>query len=607
MEFIGFLNEQNIDIAIVTETHLKPEVNMYLPDFWLLRLDRTDSRGGGVAVILRRNIRCKLLPCFQLRTIEALGVDVSTSVGPITFIAAYYPRQTNVRDGSTATLKRDIVKLTRRRENFIIAGDLNAKHQAWGNSRRNQNGTVLAEDLQAAQYTILSPDSPTRLSRSGAHSTIDFFLINMANISNPVVYQVLSSDHYPVVAEVGSTIHRFQVSRRNYHHADWVRFRQCVDESIDYEAQPETTDDMDQCLHRINEMISRSRENNIPSSRQIVLSRSGRSRNPQPIPPLIPLHRPTDSNILLITPTEKAAEIGQHFVNSHNLGQHMISPHEATIGESSTILQTIPNVFPEESEISADELLTYIKSSKNMKAPGFDNILNLELKHLSPSFFNHLALIFNQRLRLGYFPSCWKSAKVIPIRKPGKDPTSPSSYRPISLLSGLSKLFEKAIYQRLLISAEGNNILIDEQFSFRKGRSTIHQLIRVTNILRRNKSVSKTSAMALFDVEKAFENVWHDGLVYKLQRYGLPIFLVKIIQSYLLDRTFRVSLNGSNSDAFYTSSGVPQGSILGPILFNLFTSVIPTLPDGGILSLFADDTSINTSPDPTITNNYIAI
>ncbi|XP_065072801.1 uncharacterized protein LOC135697134 [Ochlerotatus camptorhynchus] len=161
IEFVDFLNKQNIDIAVITQTHLKPEVNIYFPGFRLLRLDRTCSGGGGVALA----------------------------------------------GGSAADLRRDIIKLTRRRENGIIAGDLNAKHQPWGNSRRNQNGTFLNDDLQEARYAILAPDCPTRLSRSGVHSTIDIFINNMGdNISLPVTHQELSSDHYPVVAEVYATV-----------------------------------------------------------------------------------------------------------------------------------------------------------------------------------------------------------------------------------------------------------------------------------------------------------------------------------------------------------------------------------------------------------------
>lgn len=236
-ELSAFLDQEGIDIAVITETHLKPEVNIFIPDFRLVRLDRCGSEGGGVAVALRRNVNCTLLPSFQLQIIEAVGVRVETSIGPITIIAAYCPKQTNINDGTSAALKQDLVKLTRRQGQFILAGDLNARHETWGNPRRNRNGLILQQDLEEGHYTILSPDSPTRLSRSGAHATIDIFLTNMAdNISQPVVHQDLSSDHYPVVAEVGSLVNRHRVTRRNYHRVDWGQFQRCVDANIRYEA-----------------------------------------------------------------------------------------------------------------------------------------------------------------------------------------------------------------------------------------------------------------------------------------------------------------------------------------------------------------------------------
>ncbi|XP_065081805.1 uncharacterized protein LOC135704269 [Ochlerotatus camptorhynchus] len=117
-ELLDFLNTKEVDIAIITETHLKPELNVFLPDFRLVRLDRTCSGGGGVAIAARRNISCRLLPNFQLKTIEAIGVEVSTSLGPITIIAAYCPKQTHIRDGSSVAFRKDIIKLTRRSGNF---------------------------------------------------------------------------------------------------------------------------------------------------------------------------------------------------------------------------------------------------------------------------------------------------------------------------------------------------------------------------------------------------------------------------------------------------------------------------------------------------------
>ena len=153
-------------------------------------------------------------------------------------------------------------------------------------------------------------------------------------------------------------------------------------------------------------------------------------------------------------------------------------------------------------------------------------------------------------------------------------------------------MFEKLIFSRILEFLNQNNIFLPEEFGFRQGQSTVHQLTRVTQILRRNKSVSNTSAMALLDIEKAFDNVWHDGLVFKLQRFNFPIFLVKIIKNYLSNRSFQVFLNNIPSDTFNVDAGVPQGSLLRPVLFNIFTSDAPPLPGGGIMSMFADDTAI---------------
>lgn len=238
------------------------------------------------------------------------------------------------------------------------------------------------------------------------------------------------------------------------------------------------------------------------------------------------------------------------------------------------------------------QICTALRYTKNMKAPGFDGIFNIVLKKLSLKVFTLLSSIFNKCLELHYYPSIWKVAKIIPIRKPGKDPTSSSSYRPISLLSALSKLFEKLILNRLLNFVETNNIILPEQFGFRQGHSTTHQLVRVVNNIQRNRAVSKSTAMAFLDVEKAFDNVWHDGLVYKLCDLNFPPYLIKIIRNYLQQRSFKVSLNNCLSDTFTIPAGVPQGSLLGPLLYSIYTSDIPNLGDECVLFLFADDTAI---------------
>jgi hypothetical protein len=225
-------------------------------------------------------------------------------------------------------------------------------------------------------------------------------------------------------------------------------------------------------------------------------------KRPKPIPPLVSPGE-AGENLVFITPAEKANVLGQQFVSSHNLGRNIVSPFELTVSEGVTLVDQSNSLVPEEAAITPEELTGLTRRLRNMKAPGFDQTFNLELKHLSHGTFAFVARLFNRCWELGFFPSMWKVAKVIPVLKPGKDPSVPQSYRPISLLSALSKLFEKTIHNRLIFFTDENGVLPEEQFGFRKGRSTIHQLSRVTNIIQRNKSMAKTTVMALLDIEKS--------------------------------------------------------------------------------------------------------
>lgn len=202
LEVIDFLQQHQIDIAFITETFLRPGDSFYLPDHSITRLDRiSPQKGGGVAIAIRRSLKYKMLPDFRLSFVEAVGVELESPDGPITIIAMYCPAQCKDSDGSTVRFKNDIHKLTRRRGQFVLAGDLNARHSLWGNSRNNKNGIVLAEDLQAGHYVILHPDSPTYYSSVGVGSTLDIALTNMADGCSMLrAITELSSDHLPAVS-----------------------------------------------------------------------------------------------------------------------------------------------------------------------------------------------------------------------------------------------------------------------------------------------------------------------------------------------------------------------------------------------------------------------
>lgn len=655
IELSSFLHEHSIDVGIITETHLKPKNTFSLPGYSTIRLDRTRSNGGGVCIIIKHGIRFFVLPHFATTTIESLGVEIESTSGNIRVIAVYCPRQCKDTDGSSSSFKNDLSMLTRCGTKLVIGGDLNARHEAWRNHTRNRNGCLLFDHAQLGHYTIEFPDDPTFVSAAGVPSTLDVFLANF-NISKPVTVNDLSSDHSPVVCEINSrTTPSPARNRKDYNNVNWVAFQRTVDSLVEDNPALNTAEDIDTALETLQRAIDTADERCVrrlplkgeylridPNTKYLIqvrnscrrqFQRSGdlskkrqmhilnkhirdrldslRNANfervlqgldnnskpfwkvckvlknkPRPVPPL------KLADKLLVTATEKATAIGNHLVHSHELGSTIQSPFEQEVSQCVQQIDNSDCVVPDDQKITVDQISMSLKRAKNMKAPGFDGVFNLVLKNSSNKVLSLLAAIFNRCLELGYFPSCWKAAKIVPILKPGKDPTSPSSYRPISLLSSLSKLFERLILDRLLNHVNSNDVIPPEQFGFRKGHSTVHQLKRVVNNIKHNKSVSKSTAMALMDVEKAFDNVWHDGLVFKLYGFNVPLYITKIIRNYLQDRTFKVSLEGSLSNSFNIAAGVPQGSLLGPILYSIFISDLPPLPDGGVLSLFADDTSI---------------
>jgi hypothetical protein len=238
------------------------------------------------------------------------------------------------------------------------------------------------------------------------------------------------------------------------------------------------------------------------------------------------------------------------------------------------------------------EVSKALRKFKLRKAPGMDGLQNILLKNLSQKAIVYVTKIFNGCLYTGYFPKSWKTAKVIALKKPGKDDTVPVNYRPISLLPALGKLFERIVASRLHFYSKDK--IINEQFGFRSQHSTSLQITRIIEHIAHKLNLNQSTGMFLLDIEKAFDSVWHNGLIHKLISFGIPLHLVKIIHSYLSERSFAVHIGNTVSSPCSIPAGVPQGSILGPILFVLYVNDIP-IQTRTNLACFADDTASYTS------------
>lgn len=250
---------------------------------------------------------------------------------------------------------------------------------------------------------------------------------------------------------------------------------------------------------------------------------------------------------------------------------------------------------PHEVLCTPEELVSILKSLNPRKAPGPDLVSSRLLLQLPGTAVARLFEIINSSINLGYFPRAWKAARVVSILKPGKPPTDPTSYRPISLLNVLAKVLERVIQTRLKAFITAKNIIPACQFGFVEGTSTEHQLLRLVNKITQGFNTKLFTAVAFLDVAKAFDKVWHDGLLYKLAENDCPPYLLVLLHSFLSNRTFVATWMGSASFPRSILAGVPQGSVLSPTLFNVYTSDLPKLPAEVVVHLFADDDALAAS------------
>jgi len=183
-----------------------------------------------------------------------------------------------------------------------------------------------------------------------------------------------------------------------------------------------------------------------------------------------------------------------------------------------------------------DEVHEAIRGFKANKAPGPNGNPNRALKHLPQRAVSLLAQIFNVVLFTHQFPTVWNHARVISILKPGKDPALPSSYRPISLLDTIGKLFEKVLLARILHEIRERGLTRDEQFGFSPRHSTSLQLARLVERITSNFGGKRLTGAVFLDVAKAFDTVWIDGLLYKLTLLNFSYYVVHTISSHYADQ-----------------------------------------------------------------------
>lgn len=652
-ELLAFVTTHEFSVALLSETHLRNPNRFAMANHHVYRTDRpiaaNQRSAGGTAILVNHNVRHEEIALPPLERLEATGVLVHTARGPLRLFAVYSAPNAKLVLGDLDALLDSPLPT-------IIAGDLNCKDPAWNSRRGNAKGLRLRAHAIRSGFDVYGPTEPTHIHHNTTADVLDIVLMKNCQHSLELeTLAELSSDHNPVRITIGDELLPApQAPRRCWRRADWDAYRVAVSETV--ATSPITTPaELDKAVSQLTDTIVAAVERSVPLlppshcsiydlppslmaaireknkarrqwqqlrtpdrkarynklerelTRDIAVFRGKRweqtvgelkpedasiwtmtrklLNRAEPSPPL------QGRNHLACSPRDKAEVLADSLEAQFTPNP----PNAHSAGVEQTVTRHLAANRPRDQSpppVTRSQVTDIVVGLPSKKAPGADGVTNTMIRELPEEGALRLVAIINASLQLQHFPTPWKCAKVIVFPKPGKPLRDPANYRPISLLSCLSKVLEKVVLSRLKDFVDRHDLLIPQQFGFRPKHSTTHQLLRVTNHIREGLKNQKSTGVIFLDIAKAFDRVWHTGLVGKLISQGFDGYLINWVVSYLDSRSFFVALRGEQSTTRPIAAGVPQGGLISPLLFNLLTNDIPTdLPDTQ-LALYADDAAI---------------
>ena len=662
-EVITFLNIHKIDILLISESHFTNLTVFKIPHYNVYNTPHPDGTAhGGTTLIIRNTISHYELPQYQTNKIQATIVEVNTMPWRFTVAAIYSPPRHNI---STDEYKDFLQTLGNR---FIVGGDWNAKHTQWGSRLTTSKGRNLWRAMRDSNYDYISNGAPTYWPTDPRKlpDLLDFFVSHGLHRNNYLIHSNydLSSDHTPVIVSLSTAaINKPLPPKLTTRNTDWNAFQNYLDENTNLNIRLKSPPDLDDAAHYFTTLVQKAAWFSTPAQeqqatiipntplhiRQLVAAKRRarrvwqRSRHAndqhqynrlsrQLKTALQELHNnsfehyithlsPTDNTLWKATkqlrcpqaPVPPIRKPNNEWARSDKdkacvFATHLADVFRAEQGHTDDDVEdfiTAPcQMSPPIRAFTPTEVKAELTRLNSRKAPGYDLITGQILKRLPRKTIVLLTVVFNRMLTLSYFPVLWKYAEIIMIPKPGKPPHEPTSYRPISLLPITSKLFERLLLLRINEEHDPSTLLPSHQFGFRERHSTIHQVHRVVNKIATSLEEKKYCNAVFLDISQAFDRIWHPGLLFKLKQTLTSNYYL-LLKSYLADRNFAVRHNNTLSGHYPIEAGVPQGSVLGPLLFLIFTADIPKAENTTIAS-FADDVAVlSVNEDPVSATRHL--